>query len=222
MSTLTLVRHGQAEPFQREGSVLTRTGEAQAAALARWWLAEGIGFDEVYTGALARQTQTQQIVAECFRQAGRPWPEACPDASWNEYDAPGVLAACGVEGFRGNPDDYRRFQRAFEAAMIRWMDGAIHAEGVELWPAFRRRVAGAIERLMAGPPSRSVAVFTSGGPIGFSVHFAAKAPPRTFLELNWRIRNTSLTHFVFDRERFSLDTFNSIPHLTDPGLRTYR
>ena len=75
---------------------------------------------------------------------------------------------------------------------------------------------------MAGPPSRRVAIFTSGGPIGFTVQFALKAPARSFLEINWRVRNTSVTELVFDRERLTLDAFNGIAHLDNPGLRTYR
>lgn len=234
MSTLTLVRHGQAQPFQKEGGLLSARGEEQAATLARWWLARGTRFDDVYTGALARQTQTEQVVAKCFREAGQPWPTAQSDASWNEYDAPGVmeqmvpadprLAAlfAEFEQARGGPEERRCFQRMFEAAMTCWLEGSLDREGVELWPAFRDRVSAAIGRILAGPASRRVVVFTSGGPIGFSVHFALKAPPRSFLDINWRVRNTSITEFVFDRERLTLDSFNGIPHLADRALQTHR
>ncbi|SPE30866.1 Fructose-2,6-bisphosphatase [Candidatus Sulfopaludibacter sp. SbA6] len=234
MSTLTLVRHGQAQPFQREGAVLSSLGEAQAAMLAQWWLAKRVSFDHVYTGALVRQTQTEQVVAKCFRDAGQPWPAARHDASWNEYDAPGVLArmvpadprlaalAAEFEQARGGPDEKRRFQRMFEAAMSCWIEGSLDQEGVELWPAFRDRVSAAIGRILAGPASRRVVVFTSGGPIGVSVQFTLKAPARSFLDIHWRVRNTSVTEFVFDRERLTLDSFNGIPHLDDLGLLTYR
>ena len=104
MSTLTLVRHGQAQPFQREAAVLSAIGEEQAATLARWWLRSGVSFDDVYTGALVRQMQTEQVVANCFREAGQPWPEARRDPSWNEYDAPGVLAGLSIEAARGKAD----------------------------------------------------------------------------------------------------------------------
>ncbi len=42
------------------------------------------------------------------------------------------------------------------------------------------------------------------------------------MELNWRIRNCSLTEIVFTRDRVTLDSFNGIPHLDDPALWTYR
>ncbi|HEV2445092.1 MAG TPA: histidine phosphatase family protein, partial [Candidatus Sulfopaludibacter sp.] len=160
-------------------------------------------------------------------------PSAVRDAAWNEYDAPGVMQyivpgdarlsalAAEFEEARGSAEEYRAFQRMFEAAMIRWVEGA-EANGVESWAAFRARVSNAIQGIMAGPPSRKVAVFTSGGPIGFTVHCAFQAPPKTFLDVNWRVRNTSLTQFVFDRNRLTLDSFNAIPHLDEASLWTYR
>ncbi len=233
MSTLTLVRHGQAEPFQRESARLTTLGEAQAARLAEFWLRHGVRFDEVHCGVLPRQVRTEQVVAEAFRAAGQPWPEACAQNCWNEYDAPGVLGhlvpadprlAALAEEFeqaRSGPDSNRHFVRMLEAAMLQWLDGAV-CNGVEPWKAFHARVSGAVQQFMEGPPSRRIIVFTSGGVIGFAVHLAFQAAPRSFLDVNWRVRNCSVTQFVFDRDRFTLDAFNSIQHLDDPGLWTYR
>lgn len=234
MSILTLVRHGQAAPFQRGDSLLTATGEAQAATLGRRWIESGVRFDEVWTGALTRQRQTEQAVAGCYSALGVPWPEAICDPAWNEYDAPGVLGrlvpsdphlaalAAEFQEARGGPEEYRRFQRMFEAATSCWLASPGVLDGVEPFCEFRGRVSGAITRLMSGPPSRRVAVFTSGGPIGMAVQFAMKAPDRSFLEINWRVRNTSVTELVFDRERITLDSFNSIAHLVDRALWTYR
>ena len=67
-----------------------------------------------------------------------------------------------------------------------------------------------------------VAVFTSGGVIGVAVQSALGAPDDTAIELNWRVRNGSLTEFIFSRARFSLEWFNAFPHLDEPRLRTFR
>jgi broad specificity phosphatase PhoE len=67
-----------------------------------------------------------------------------------------------------------------------------------------------------------VAVFTSGGVIGVTVQNVLNAPEPLALEINWRVRNCSMTEFIFSRDRLSLDSFNTIPHLDDPALRTYR
>jgi broad specificity phosphatase PhoE len=230
VSKLALVRHGQAKSFQRENA-LTALGEAQAARLACYWLRHQVEFDEVITGTLARQLRTEEIVAEAFRAAGRTWPEACRDAAWNEYDATGVLGQDDqrltrhkeeYEAARGKPEENRYFQRLLEAAMLLWMEGDLASAHIEPWPAFRDRVTGAIERIMAGPAARRIAVFTSGGPVGFAVRTATKAPPRTFLDVNWRVRNLSVSEFLFDRGRLTLDSFNCIAHLEEKELWSYR
>lgn len=113
------------------------------------------------------------------------------------------------------------FQRRFEAAMLAWLNGDA-AQGAEPWPAFRDRVREELARITgAGSGGRRVAVFTSGGPIGLSVQTALAAPDRSFLEVNWRVRNCSVTEFVFCASRLSLDSFNSLAHL-DRALHTWR
>jgi broad specificity phosphatase PhoE len=67
-----------------------------------------------------------------------------------------------------------------------------------------------------------VVVFTSGGVIGCSLQQALGVSDAMALELNWRVRNSSLTEFMFTPDRFTLDSFNAIPHLHDPALWTYR
>jgi broad specificity phosphatase PhoE len=220
---LTLVRHGQAQSFGRDHG-LTPLGEEQAARLAEWWLRHGVRFDEVHCGTLARQVRTEEVVAEAFRRVGAPWPEARRDAAWNEYDAGGVLG-CGdprLAELRAAADTPRGFFRLLERAMGMWMAGEIAGEFIEPWPAFRARVAGALAGVMAGPPNRRVAVFTSGGAIGFTIYQAVQAPERMFLDLNWRVRNGSVTEFLFDRERLTLDAFNTIAHLEEERLWSYR
>jgi broad specificity phosphatase PhoE len=220
---LTLVRHGQAGSFGTD-KVLTPLGEAQAARLACWWLKHGVQFDEVYSGILGRQVRTEEIVAETFRKAGNLWPEAQRDAAWNEYDASGVLGCDDprLEELKAAADTPRGFHKLLETAMGLWMESEIAGGHIESWPTFRERVSGALARLMSGPPNRRVAVFTSGGVIGFAVHRAMQSPERMFLDVNWRIRNGSLSEFLFDRERLTLDAFNRIGHLEDEPLWSYR
>jgi broad specificity phosphatase PhoE len=195
---------------------------------------QGVQFDEVHCGTLPRQSRTEQVVKDSFHAAALPWPDARASACWNEYDASGVLdhlvpadprLAALADEFaraRSGPDANRSFQRMFEASMLCWLEGAASINGMETWPGFRSRVSAALAQIREGPPKRRVAVFTSGGVIGCAVHLALQAPPKAFLDINWRIRNCSVTQFVFDEQRFTLDSFNGIPHLDDPALRTYR
>ena len=113
----------------------------------------------------------------------------------------------------------------FETLLTDWqaapLDGS--TDGVESWPAFRDRVRRGLGRITDRPGrGRQVAAFTSGGFIGTAVGLALGVPDRTCLELNWRLKNGSLTHLLFAPGRLTLDDFNTLPHLPDPADWTYR
>jgi broad specificity phosphatase PhoE len=239
MGYLVLVRHGQARTFDKDSDQLTAVGEEQARALGRFWLRQNVAFDEIYSGALVRQRRTAEIAGRCFVEAGLNWPELQTTPELNEYDSNGILnrlipalserdaefhkLVAAFEQNKLNSDRNRHFQKMFEVVTSVWLGGEFEVEGVESWRSFQSRVRGALKRIIATEGSgRRVAVFTSGGVIGLSVQNVLNAPERAALEINWRVRNCSLTEFIFSRERLSLDSFNAIPHLDDPALRTYR
>jgi len=208
MSTLVLVRHGQAKPFEKNSDCLSETGEQQAIRLGEHWRERNIRFDEVYTGTMLRQTRTAALAGfDKFEQR----------AEFNEYNADGIL--------RAHPEfvpagDNRQLQRAFELAMPLWIAGTLAAPGLETWREFHDRVTKGLRSITgAERASRRVVVFTSGGPIGIAVQTALQAPEAMAIEVNWRIRNCSLTEFLFTRGRFSLDTFNATPHLQEVTFR---
>ena len=213
MSTLTVVRHGQARPFDSNPDRLSALGEEQARTLAGYWKRIGMEFDEVWSGSLQRQRQTAELAA------GRA-PEVSDD--WNEYDANGILHHFAPPyELEPGADRNRKFQKVFEPAMLAWLAAEEHPT-VETWGVFRDRVLRALKRVQEGPSNRNVALFTSGGPVSVLVQTAIGAPERTFLEINWRVKNCSITEFTFSRERISLDSFNALPHLERPELRTFR
>lgn len=242
MGTLTLIRHGQARPFEKNSDQLSETGEQQAQALGQYWLRQGVCFDEAYSGTLVRQRRTAEIVGQCFADAGRGWPQLQSLPELNEYDADGIThklipaMAERDEKFRAllaayeqnkhAADRNRHFQKMFEVVVAAWSDSGFDVEGVESSAVFRARVQSAMNRILKAEGSgRRVAVFTSGGVIGHVVQTVLEAPAHQALQLNWRVKNCSLTEFTFGGKaggRISLDSFNTIPHLDDPALRTFR
>jgi broad specificity phosphatase PhoE len=238
MSTITLVRHGQATPFDKITDRLSPIGEAQATKLAEYWLRYDVRFDEVYSGPLLRQQRTAEIVAACYEQAGLPFPAIVVMDEFKEYDAEGILTKLApaladknpefrklvtqFEENRQTSDRNRYFQKMFESLMTIWLQGHIHLPDVESWLSFSSRVERGLKQIIRGGGRRRVAVFTSGGPIGVAVQIATDAAEKSVLELNWRVRNCSITELIFNRDKLSLDWFNSIPHLDEIHLRTYR
>lgn len=239
MSSLTLVRHGQATPFESDPDRLSPLGERQARALARYWLARDVTFTEACSGALIRQRRTAELVAETFEAAGRPFPDICQDARLNEYDAEGILRGFAPrlvkanpdfaelwrasEAHRDTPERNRYFQRMLEALVGRWLEADELPADVESWGAFSARTGAVFSDILGYPGSaRRAVIFTSGGVIGRAVQLALKAPAQSALALNWRIKNASRTEFTFGGGRLSLDAFNVTGHLEEEGLESYR
>jgi broad specificity phosphatase PhoE len=238
MAQLILIRHGQAAAFSEDSDRLTDLGERQARILGEHFVATDTQFDVVIRGSLRRHAQTEAEVAAAYQRAGKTWPTCQVVPGWNEYDAHGVMKVLGqalaardpefkrlVDDFMAkaaDPDRNRYFQRMFEVLMNCWVTGNLELAEVEGFAAFHGRVAAALAELTAGSAKGKIAVFTSGGPIGVCVQETLGAPKRMALELNWRVRNSSLSELLFGRGRVSLDLFNAVPHLTDPALVSYR
>ena len=228
MSVLTLIRHGQATAFAKNSDRLTTLGEQQAHKLGEAWAAQNVQFNRIVCGTLQRQRHTAEIACSYLQN--------CPDiehaAAFNEYDATGIT---GLElnpeletlrnAFLRNRESENRnkyFQKFFEGAMLAWMAGKIESPGVESAAAFFERVEMGLRGIVnESTGNQRIAVFTSGGVIGRAVQWSTSAPIDTALALNWRVRNCSLTEFLFSGERVSLDLFNATGHLPAEMI-TYR
>jgi len=216
---------------------LSEHGRTQATALGTYLATHGLSFDAVYTGPARRQRDTAALAGEAVRARGHAWPEVGLLPELDEHDAFGMLKnaaatlahepeiALGQAALAaaGSPAERSRtFQRLFEAVMHRWMQGRFEPEGVETWPRFRTRVLAGLDRIIAAGSARAVA-FTSVGPLAVLLQRALHTDDAASFRTAWRIRNASLTAFVFDREgRFTLDGFNALPHLPDPETWTFR
>lgn len=240
MSTLVLARHGQARAFTENPDRLSATGLEQAQALGRYWVARGERFHAAYHGSLRRQRETYEAVSAEFRNAGVAFPAATTLPGLDEYAAQDLVAVIAPRlaasdpdfaphwkdwiSVSGGPDRNRLFQIMFEALVSRWVAGRLHYSGLEPWDAFRSRVEAALLRIRESEGRGvRVAAFTSGGPIGVAVQSCLGAPAFAALEVNWRVRNTSLTTFLFNGPKLSLDAFNELPHLASlPSLVTFR
>jgi len=238
LSTLLLVRHGQARLFSEDYDRLSTQGSEQLVALARAWLADGMTPERVWCGTLRRQRESAAAVRDVFVDAGQPWPEFEVDAGLDEYPAellmPRLLddlsaahpelartAAC-FEAAADERSRYRYFHRLLEALMAHWVAGSSRAELPLSWEEFSARVRRTFSSMQQATGRGGTAVaFTSGGPIGVSVQTVLEAPDIKAMELNWRILNGSVTQYTFSGARISLDRFNDTRHLP-ARLLSYR
>jgi broad specificity phosphatase PhoE len=235
MSQILVVRHGQASFLAENYDRLSPLGERQAQLLAQHWLNESVTVDQVYYGPAERQVRTGEIIGGLFLEAGRAWPKPVVDPDLDEFVVrrflPELMAkhphlAAAYAEFQAATEFRTKqllFDRVLREVSHRWMSGEVGAPDIPSWIEFCHRVERAVERIRANAPkSARVAVFTSGGPTAATARIALQLSYAATLELTWSPRNASVSEFLFTQDRFSLSTFNSTPHLTDPSLLTYR
>lgn len=239
MSKLLVIRHGQARLFTDNYDRLSELGVRQAERLGEWFVQRGIVLDEIYAGTLKRQQETANAVSEVMLAAGNEIPELKILEGLNEYPAEEIMKQL-VPALRGSDSEidhlaeeydqaddfdtrYRSLHQLLAIIMERWIKGDYEQdESLMTWTDFSGAVRTALADAMRTSGSgKTVAVFTSGGPIGVSVQTALDAPDLKAAELNWRIHNCSVTRFTFSGERVSMDAFNETAHLPQDML-TFR
>jgi broad specificity phosphatase PhoE len=157
-------------------------------------------------------------VQETFPGLDEYKPEAVMMAFTGNFPAPALAAA------RRDPVVVREHFRVLRDALLAWAEDRTRPEGMPVWQAFQDGAVAAIVEARTRFPDGNVLLVSSGGPIAAIVSAVLNAPPASAVELNLRIRNSSLTEFASTPRRHHLVSFNGVPHLDtnpDPSLITY-
>ena len=215
MGTLYLVRHGQASFGADDYDQLSPLGQRQCTRLGQYFRDRGQAFDATYTGTLKRQQQSLQGVQQGFGSA-LPAPTELPGL--NEYDSHAVVHAIHPEplGKADTPEAYRQHFRLLREGLAAWMAGRSEPAGMPRYVDFVAGVADALDRVRSGLAER-VLMVSSGGPISTALGQVLGLAPPVTIELNLRIRNSSVTEFAFTPKRHMLVTYNTLPHLDAPA-----
>jgi broad specificity phosphatase PhoE len=222
VSSILLVRHGQASFGAADYDNLSPTGHEQSRVLGAALAARGLTPDRVVVGQMLRHAQTAAGVLE-----GAGWSaEQVVDAGWNEFDHDQVLGVHDEPTTVEGESEKAAFQRWFEEATRRWASGDHEEAYDESFAAFTARVDAAMARIAESLPDRGTAVvLTSGGSIAWTVAclLADDTAARTdlWLRLNPVSINTGTSTIVRGRRGTTLVTFNAHDHLS-PDLLTYR
>lgn len=201
MTTIYLIRHGQASFGAESYDKLSPNGELQAILLGQYFNQILKEAPYVVAGSMQRHQQTATLaLAQCF-----PEVEFETDQAWNEFNHQQVFAQYeprfnqphllkqDVEN-EINPRAY--LAKIFEGAIGRWTGGEYHHEYDESWPHFKNRVESALQNLcdeLAKTKPRYAVVFTSGGVISVVAGKLLELNPNRTFTLNWAITNASMT-----------------------------
>jgi broad specificity phosphatase PhoE len=213
MSTLHLVRHGQASFGADDYDRLSDLGWRQSRRLGEYWRGKGLSFDRVIVGTLRRQNETWQGIAEGLGIA----PNALPlmqTPSLNEYDSHAVIRTVHPDPLpkADTPELYRHHFRLLRDGLRRWMQGETHPEGMPAYADFRAGIADVLKQVSASEPDR-VLVVSSGGPIATAVGHVLGTPAESTIELNFHIRNSAVSELTYNAKGQRLISYNTLYHL---------
>lgn len=210
MGRLLLVRHGQASFGAADYDCLSDLGRRQCVRLGQYLRERGARFEAVVTGTLKRHAQSWQGIAEGLQvqQAALPWP------GLNEYDSEAVIATVHAHPLQKpeTPEMVRHHFRLLRDGLRAWMAGEAQPAGMPSYADFVAGIQGALDHVRSNHEG-DVLMVSSGGPISTAVGLVLSTPPETTIELNLRIRNSSVTEFAFTPKRHMLVTYNTLPHL---------
>ncbi len=228
MSRIFLIRHGQAG-LRHHYDTLSEVGAQQAECLRNWVERESLRFHRIVAGGLTRQKETARLAA------GEPEV----DPRFSEFDLDAVYRSlapilCEQDPqFRAEYEAMRTQMQSDDAPVHRewnrcdvkvfeaWYAGRYPVEA-ETWTEFKARVLSSLAWLRAIPPQEQVAIFTSATPIGLLVAAIFDAHDGRAMRLAGACYNSAVTTLRVHDGDLSLMGFNSVAHLPDPALRTFR
>ncbi len=233
MSTLYLIRHGQASFGAADYDVLSELGIEQGRQLGLYWARRGPALDACYVGPRRRHVGTAESFARGVREAGKDYPEPHGLEGLDEYPAIELLKRWLPQLRAEDPEidaafqpgsDRRKFEQAFQGIVDKWSRGELDTGDLESYEAFRDRVSAALDDIMTREGrKKNIAVFTSGGPVSMALQRALGLSSHVALRASWVIANGSFSEFRYrSRDELTLVRFNSIPHFQDDSLITYR
>jgi broad specificity phosphatase PhoE len=213
MGTLYLVGHGQASFGADDYDVLSPLGHQQAVRLGEYFKTRGILFDATLTGSLKRQISTFEGICSGMgtQLEALQWP------GLNEYDSHAVIATVhsGKLEKPTTSEQYRHHFRLLKDGLTQWMNGVVSPHGMPGYSDFVLGVTSALDHVRKTHDGK-VLLVSSGGPISTAVGHILGCSPEATIELNLRIRNSSVTELAFTPKRHMLVTYNTLPHLDSP------
>ena len=230
MSVLYLVRHGQAAFDADDYDQLSELGFEQSRILGTALRPRIPSPDAVIMGSMRRHRETAEACLEAMGVKATP----SISAKLDEYDHDEVVFQLEPRwrdrslmrselAREGEPK--RAFQRVFERAIQRWTSEPQSDAYPEPFTTFRARCEDALRALTSDlGHSKTVLVFTSGGPIALMMGSLLGLSAADSLRVQWRLVNAGVSKIVVGRTGPTVGSLNEHGHLEVEGKRliTYR
>ncbi len=229
MSKLYFFRHGQASLGAENYDVLSDKGVRQAQILGEYLLKENISFDKIFVGPLDRQIDTFKAVEEQYRKNKKNLPTPIIIEGLKEHNGIETMKIVLPDLIKTDPylitlekstkrdpkNAMRNAMLGFQYFLSEWAEGNITVEGMPTWKEFRADVKEGLDQVLkATAKGETVGIFSSGGTISaITAECLGLTTEKAVAELNFSIRNTSFSSFLYTNKKFNLLSFNELPHL---------
>ena len=211
MTTIHLVRHGQASFGKEDYDNLSETGLKQAYLLGQHFKTLNLNFDKIFVGTLKRQIQTYKQIIKSYDTSIEL--ESTP--LLNEYDVKSVL-----KGFVGGRDlaEPELYDKIVHFELLRnavkaWTENKIKSFLTETWEEFGIRAEKFLNLINQSIDSNCVLVVSSGGTISMILKQILSLPSSRFLDFHFQIYNSSYSKIKISHYGMAMSLFNCIAHL---------
>ena len=178
---------------------------------------------------MVRQKHTFSIVAEQYAKSNIELPKPIFINELKEHSGPEAFRAAMPNLIQTNPK-FKQWHREMEADptlkrrnimlgfqyfMQEWGRGNLIVEGHESWAEFRANVKKGLDTILENTRKGTVTgAFSSGGTISAITAEALKIQDQERVAaMNYSVRNTSFSSFLYSNGQFNLLSFNELPHL---------
>lgn len=249
MTTILLVRHGQASFGQENYDQLSELGSTQAQMLGKHYATTQRRIDAIFTGSLVRQQDSaRNFLARYQSSINTDCSKALPLSSAINIDEPESYILPQFDEFN-HQDVFKksdpafssraaiaaeiaksevpntRLTELFDQAMQRWHGGDNDQDYIESWPQFNQRAQQALEQVRTKVADlnlgcdSTVLVFTSGGVIAAITAQLLKQGSQIAYQLNKSLVNTGVTSITLKEQSTRLMSLNEYSHLFCEGKR---
>lgn len=236
MSKLYFFRHAQASMGAENYDVLSNKGEEQAIRLGNYLVDQKIVFDQIFVGPLVRQKHTLELVKKSYSNSSRIFPNIIQLKELQEHQGMEAMQIALPQLYKTDPylkqlADQTTHQPSqfkinrmlsFQYFMSGWVTGKFNVPEVRSWSSFMVDVQKALGHILNSiDKGQTVGVFTSGGTISAITAQALELQNEIKIaELNFSVRNSSISTFFYSQKKFNLLAFNELPHL-DNNMITF-
>lgn len=228
MASIYFIRHGQASFGKDNYDQLSELGHQQSARLGESLKARQVQFDCVISGDLQRHRETAE---QCLGAMDNK-SDLEIDHGWNEYRFQEILRVYRPEfensesmrkyiSSHENPMQF--FKQEFANAVDRWASSEHDGDYSEPWSEFLARMEAAYLRVIEKVRDhKSIAVFTSGGPVSFVSQKLFGIDQRRIMQMNWALLNCGVTKVVQTSDQPMMSSWNDHSHFEhDKQFITY-